>query len=491
MALSNPFEITYNGTTVGGSSSTYQLVGPYVIDKSFESIRLVFDVIVVASSIAGLQSASETLEDTFRERLADGDVLKISLGGNAWTYTTGETILKVRASIAKSGNPETDRGTSRGYTVSIEGELPADGGSDGGLRDVEVLVDYETSRRKVVTIRGTYTAGTSGDAKARYDSGGDGIAQDYLDVIDSAATWELVDETFTMDREGDGSTPAPHILNFTRQYSQLIANQTQGTLDDPQILDHRITFTDLGQYPGDSNQDADRFRRVIGNYDCTVDIEETKNLAGVYESKIKDHVRALFIQNFEPSQYGVEEERVSYDSTANRISVTFQFVYQRTGGEALVEVSQTVTYREGRTIDYTPTHDDNEFAYEADVGWATLERIWSRTAIVVGNEAPKLRIRERASNSGNVGRFTDTIGGIAGPDNRDTSKIEREGWNVVANTSQVDNRWLGDPKGSERIEVSVLTETVVERYHAKPGNRTGTPVGGGGGGGGPTTQGGG
>ena len=482
MAVNNPFEITYGTTTVGGGSSTYQLVGPYVIDKSYDAIRLVFDVIVVADSFSGLQSAAESIEDTFRERLTDGDTLKISLSGNAWTYTVGRTILKVRASITKSGNPETDRGYSRAYTVSIEGEMPADASIDAGLRDIEVLIDFEASRRKIVTMRGAYTASTAGDAKANYDSKGDGVATDYLDVIDSSATFELVDETFTLDREGSAGTPAPHVLNFTRQYAEIIAAQTAGSLDDPQIRDHRITFTDLGQYPGDSiagtgagGDSADRLKRVVASYDCAVDVDETTNLAGVYKDKIKDHVRALFVQNFEPAQFGVEEERVSYDTTANRISASLQFIYQRAGGEALVEVSQSVAYRESRQIDYTPTHEDDEFAADADVGFATLERVWNRTAIGIGSETPKLRIRERANPSGPIGRFP-AIAGIASPDNEDTTKIKKEGWNVVASTSQVDQKYLGDPQGEERIEVSVLNETVVERFHSKPGNRTSVPI---------------
>ena len=477
MAITNPFSITYGSREIGGSSGTYQLLGPYVIDKSYDSIRLVADVVVVAGSLSGLQSASESLEDDFRKRLTDGDTLKIDISGSAWTYTVGEDILKVRGSIAKSGNPETDRGYSRAYTVVVEGELPADDSLDAGLRDIEVNVELLAGRQKVVHMRGTYTAGTAGDAKAQYESDGDTTAGDYLDVVDSSATFELVDESYTLDREG-GSTPAPHVLNFSRQYVELLANQSQGSLDDTQIRDHRITFTDLGQYPGDSTEAADRLRRVVGNYDCAVDIDETTNLQSVYENKVKTHVRELFRTNFEPSQFGVEEERVSYDETSKRISVTFQFVYQGNSGEALVEASQSVAYRESRTIDYTPTHESDEYSYEADVGWASLERVWNRTAVVLGQEQPKMRIRERASAAGEAGRFSDTIGGLPGPDNNDTSKIKPDGWNVVASTSQVTPQWLGAPSGDERIEVTVLSETVVERFHKKPGNRTSSPVGG-------------
>lgn len=487
MAISNPFSITYNGLTVGGSVDTYQLLGPYVIDKTFESIRLVFDVIVVAASYSGLQSSSESLEDAFRARLRSGDELEISINGNAWTYVHGASILNTEAQIAKSGNPETDRGYSRAYTVTITGELPADGEGDNGLREIEVLVDYDPARRKVVSMRGIYTASSAGTAKQEYESDGDSVASDYLDAIDSAATFELVDETFTMDRQrqSDGD-PDTHILQWSRTYQQIIANQVQGTLDDPQIKDHRITFTDIGQYPGDSQNafvgtsasgdSTDRLRRVLAQYDCAVDIDETTNLTTVYKNKIKDHVRALFISNFDPARYAIEEERVGYDTTSNRISVSYQFLYQRPGGEPLLELSQSVAYREARTIDYTPQHEDDEYAFDADVGFASLERVWTRTAIALGDEAPKTRILERAKGGGPVGKFDGSIADLEAPDRRDTAKVEAEGWNVITSGSQVDRRYIGDPEGAERIAVSVLTETIVERFHRKPGNRTSNPI---------------
>ncbi len=487
MAISNPFSITYKDTTVGGSVDTYQLLGPYVLDKTFESIRLVFDVIVVAASYSGLQSASETLEDAFRTRLASGDELEISINGNVWTYVHGTSILNTEAQIAKSGNPETDRGYSRAYTVTITGELPADGAGDGGLRDIEILVDYDPSRRKVVSMRGVYTASSAGTAKSHYESGGDAVATDYLDAVDSSATFELLDETYTLDRQrqSDG-TPDTHILQWSRTYQEIIANQVQGALDDSQIRDHRITFTDVGQYPGDSQvgalgtaasgEGADRLKRVIAQYDCAVDVDETTSLTSVYEGKIKDHIRALFISNFDPAQYGVEEARVGYDTTSNRISATFQFIYQRAGGDPLLELTQSVAYRESRTIDYTPQHAADEYAYDADVGFAVLERVWTRTAIALGDETPKKRLIERANAQGPIGRFDRAVAGIEAPDNRDTSKVQEEGWNVINSGSQVDRRYIGDPQAAERLAVSVLTETIVERFHRKPGNRTSNPI---------------
>jgi hypothetical protein len=472
MSITNPFSITYGGRQVGGSTG-YQLHGPYIIDKSHQELRLVFEVVITAGSFSNLKSRSDTLEDDFSKRLTDGDTLVVNLGGSKWTYTHGRTILKTKASIQKSGDPEKDLPLSRAYTCSIEGELPAS--DDAGLRDIEVLTDLSSGRQKTVTMRGTYTASSSGDALAVYLSAFDAEAATYLTAIDSSAqssgAFELVDESYTMDREKSGGTPTPHLCNFTRQYTEILANQSSASLNDAEIRDHRIVFTQMIQHPGDSRDNVNRLRRVIGTYECSIDIDVTTDLKTVYETKVKDHVKELFRTNFDPAVFAFEDQRVTYDETAKRLAAAVQFVYQPSSGGAILEMSQGLAYRENRTIDYTHTHGPDELAAEADLGFADVERVWTRTVIAVGEDTPKQRIGAKAK-AGAAGLFTDTIGGVSAPDARD-SKIVAAGWNVIQNTSQSVDRWIGDPEG-EMIQAVVLTETIVERFNTKPvaGTRT-------------------
>lgn len=480
MAITNPFSITYGSRQVGGSTA-YQLLGPYVIEKSYTEFRLVFEVIFTASSFSTLKSRAESLEDDFRKRLQDGDTITVSINGENFTYTMGTTLLNAEAAITKKGDPETDRGYSRAYTVSITAELPADDSNDAGLRDIQVNTTYEASRQKTVTMQGTYTATTAGDAKSRYDSAFDNVASDYLDAIDSSATWELDAESFTLDRQRDsGGTPNAHLLNFSRQYVELLANQSSGSLDDTQIKDHRVIFTDLSQHPGDALDDIRRLRRVVGTFDAAVDIEETTDLKSVYESKVRDYIKSEFQSTFQPQTFGVVDKRVSYDETNKRISVQFEFLYQGQNGENIIEISQSVAYREQRSLQYTPVHGGGEYDANVDVGWASRERIWNRTVVALGTVSPKLRLSERASNEEPIGRWDDTVAGVQGPDSRDTSKINAEGWNTIASTSQATPTRIGDAEEGQQIEVITLTETVVERFHAKPGNRTSVPIQGGG-----------
>ena len=446
MALQNPFKITYGSRSVGGSSSRYLLNGPYVIDKAFDSLRVVFDVIVSATSFADLHSDSDDLENDFRKRdqnlVIELDSLR-NPGASKWTYTSGTSILNVRANLAKSGDIETDRGYSRSYTCIIEGELPVDDvsastGSVTGLREISINVDHEAGRQRIVTFQGVYTATESPAAlaTANYEAanGADIEASTFLAALTPSATFELVDENYVRDRND-------HTCTFMRQYVELLANQSSANLDDDKIRDHRMTFTDLSQHPSDGRPGIYRLRRVIGSYDAAIDIRETTDLQATVEDVVIEHVKGLFETNFAPVTFAIEDMRLSYDETTKRVSCAIQFVYQKSGGDNVIEISQTGTYRESRTIDYTPVHGKDELAFYADPGWMVLEYVLSRTAIVMGGSDPQRRLSE--------------------------SKVEREGWNMISNTSQIMPQYVGDPDHGQ-YEVGVLTETVVWRYTNKP-----------------------
>lgn len=440
MAITNPFTITYADFAVGGDSS-YQLVGPYVIDKTYGGIRLVFDVMVVGTSFETLQSLSDALEDAFRVRLTAGDTLVVDLNGSSWTYTHGATILHTQAQIAKTGHPDTDRGYSRAYTVTIQGELPADATADAGLRDVETLVHILPGRQHQVTMRGVYTATSSGDAVSRYQADFDARASAILSDVKSGATFELIDESYTLDREVSGSTPAPHLCSFTRQYVEMLAAQSQSATDDAQIRDHRITFSELIDSPGDAAQNIRRLRRIVGTYDCAIDIDETTDIRDVFTQKVRPHVLALIRSGFDPLVMAVEQQRFSYDETAKRMSVAMQIVYQPQGAEAVVESVQSLTYRESRSIDYTPVHKGGELEAYVDPGWAVRERVQEAMTTVIGGISPHRRL--------------------------DTHPVTRSGWNLVASTSQASPTWIGDPD-DEQIEATVLKETTIERFSNEP-----------------------
>ena len=458
MAVNNPFTITYNGTAIGGSSDTYQLNGPYVIDKGYRTFRLAFDVLVVASSAATLRSLSDTLETKFRERDKD---LTIDVGSTVWTWTHGTHYFNSSANITKSGDSETDRGYSRAYTIVISAELPSDASGEHGLSEIRTNVSFEASRQKHVTVEGIYTATASDDSETNYLDNADAYIDPILAALDGSATWELAAEDYDFDRITANT-------RFQRQYVQLLFDQSQSALDDTSIRDHRVIFTDLSQHPADSREGVQRLRRVVGAYDCALDIEQTTDLQDAFESLVRPHVLQVFRDNFSPVVFCLEDRRISYDETTKRMSVSLQFLYQKEGGEAVVEVTQSVAFRELRNIDYTPVHNrDSETAFYADPGWATIERVWTRTVVVLGSERPQRRISGSPSYQ-TAGDF----GEIGGQNIEGKRQINQSGWNIISNVSQVQDQWIGDPTSDDQLKLTALTETVVERWNDLPGRGT-------------------
>lgn len=451
MTVANPFKITYGTVSVGGDSATLQLLGPYTISLSHSQLRVAFDAIVVATDFDTLHSISTLVEEGFRKR----DVsLSIEIDGEEWDYTHGQNVLNVRASCAKSGNRETDRGYSRAYTVTIEGELPAT--DQDGLRDLEVMTSYTAARQKMVTMRGTYSA-LSGDlATATYLAEFTARADVILFGIDGAATWELVEESHGRDR-------LDHATAFSRQYVQILAEQSIGILNDPQIRDHRVAFSESLQHPGDSLEGIHRMRRVRASYDAAVVVTETQALDTVARDKVLPHLLALFSANFTPRVYGVEEQTITTDPTRNLVSIVAQFVYVTNEASNILEVEESIVYQEVRNIDYTPIHDGGETSAYADVGFMIRERTFSRTAMILADDTKDL---DGSSSSTFAPRTASALGAAA----------VSTGWNKVRQNRRATTRWVGDPQHVQ-FRVAIVSDEVTSRYHS-------TPDGGGGGGGG-------
>ena len=140
-------------------------------------------------------------------------IMLIDIHGTQWTYPYGTDMLNTRATLAKTGDPEADRGYSRAYTCTVEGDLPADddsaaAGSVTGLREIEWTVDFESGRQRIVSARGIYTATKTPDRKAtanyQHADGADTEATTFVAALSGSASYEFVDAPFTSDRHAHG-----------------------------------------------------------------------------------------------------------------------------------------------------------------------------------------------------------------------------------------------------------------------------------------------
>lgn len=469
MPRASDLSISYGSFLMGGSSP-YRVHGPHILEISNERLRITADVVVLASSQTELVERSQALELALRARQAS---LGIRIGEGTWTFPVGAGVLNSTASARKSGNPQIDRGLSRGYTVTLEGELPA--GDRQGLRTLNVGIEYSDARQRTVSFSGLYTSLGAG-ALQQYESAFPREARGLLDLIDRQASWQLIGERATPDTFN-------HLCQFAQDWQEVLANQTEGRRLDSAIRNHRIRFTATNLFPGDARDDVGRLRYVQGTYECAVDVTETDDLSQVFEDKIRPHVVALFRDEFEPRRFAIEELSPSYELTGNRISASFRFLFQpRKGAQDVVELTQSVTIDEEAGDTYTPTHDGKRYSAYVDVGAGLRLRYWRRTVKVIGAETPKERIGA-SPKAGPAGLFGEVLPGIT--DRVDTGserKIVPEGWNLVHNTSTAFHSFHGESDGEEeQLELSGLEEVVVERYVEAPDS-------GGGSGGPPTTR---
>jgi len=493
MPVTNPFSITYKGFKVGGDTD-YQILGPYIIDKNYSQIRLVFDVIFASDSYVQLKTRSDAVETAFDRRLEYGEELVIDIDGSPWTYKEGETILRAMASVVKSGNSDTDRAYSRAYTVTVSGELPADAAVDDGLRDLEVHVQYQSNRQKIVTFRGVYTPIGTTSSLAQYRATFDAKASSYLTFVDSGAYWELNDETTQLDRYTDEGDPRPATTTFTRQYNQILFPQSLSVWNDTELKDHTVSFSQDLAYAGDTRENVFKLERAQATFDAGLDIDETTDLQGVFESKIKPFLVQNFVSMFPNRVYAVDNQRISYDETKKRLNVSMSFIYQPIGGDEYVEIQESMQYRENRQIDYTPVHSGGPLDYYADEGFATLERVWTRIAVMIDDNASNSAMLSTGQGSAGADTASEIAGvkppaqrmlslgagagqgggtiGSGGPGSNAGSGVSA-GWNVISSSSKGVPSYIGHPDLGQ-LRTFTVTDIITERFHNEPGGGGGS-----------------
>lgn len=469
-AVASPFKFTYGSQAVGGDSGTFPLDGSHGFMVNHDELTFRFTVVVVATSYADLQNQSETLLAAFSKR---DQTLKIDLdniddagGSSEWEYTIGEEILNSQAEIEKTGE-ETDNGFSRSYDVRVTaGRASQDVVDSGahvnkytGLREISFDTTYEPSQRRRIMMQGTYTstpAQTSPSRSAQNatenyedeDTGADAEQTAYLSTL--TGTFEMVHETAQRDRNN-------HEVTFSRTFLEQLVDQTSGTRDAAHVRDHSFSFSEEIDQPGDATKGIYRLRKVHGRYECAVDVvaiaANSKTIYDVFETEIKPHIISLFQAEFTPAQFCVDGREVVYDRAQSRLHVSMGFLYKKAGGSQVVEVSTRVIDVTVETPTFTPVHENNRFAMERDVGFATRIKTTENVTTTIG-EDPTSGGNNRRGGSSSVG-----VGPGAGP--RPKSKGGKGGGGSPKNKSR--NRGGGtDSGGGTWIEIEDYQETATE-----------------------------
>lgn len=453
-AVPRDLSITYGSYTVGGSTDV--LLDSWTrVEDNFSLAAYEMSFIITAASDAAFVAACSNAESAFR--IPRQDLVVMQRSSTLLSLKQSDnTGLDAEPKIVKAEHIA-DTGRSRRYTVRIDFGRPADNVASSGRRSTTTLVQYDSSRRRRVTVGGVYTAiPSSGTALQQYLSTIDAWALTQLQTVEPATGvsifWELIDEP----RVEYNSTNK--VMEFSRTYQEKVypdAGQTTSTMDDADLVDQVFEASFIAEGVNDSpgtGQDfstsgggfstgqngADtgvmvggtpnpqlggstaRLGRVILTYDAAVDKTRTTDLKGKYDGVIRPWLLSEAAK-VTASGYGTPalmNENPHYDRDHNRIHVEMEFWVP---GPAHT-IEQKITTRDS-TPSYgwalVPRWNGNPMSKYKYRGPMQKLRIVSETRTVLGDatSADKGKEPEDTSSSVPVSRDVDTtprVVGIAG-----------------------------------------------------------------------------
>lgn len=269
-AASRDFTITYGTITIGtGSVPPRPITGALRFEKTPEEFSLEFDFLIRADN-AGLMLAEVQLVENAFAVPYQQFTLQIGtddLNAQQYSYSSSGGVnqfgFDAIATLTKPGSPM-DSALSRLYRAKIVFGLPANklGTAAGrmGRRECKVSVAFTESRRRTITLSGTFTgvpdAGGAASARANYDKQIDAYASAVLSNIVGSTLFEVVGEPLTEidDTVDGGSTGMGRVIRFVRTYQEIIYTQGGASggspVDDQRIVNQRVHYNRRREFQG-------------------------------------------------------------------------------------------------------------------------------------------------------------------------------------------------------------------------------------------------
>ncbi len=489
-AVIRDLSITYGSFTVGGT--TNNLLDSWTrIEDGFSEAAFEMSFIVIGADYPSFVTACANAENAFRIPRQD---LVVSLGASTLKSLkqSDNTGLDCNPQIRKAEHMA-DTGLSRRYTVRLDFGRPADNISAAGRRSTTTLVQYDSSRRRRVTVGGVYTAiPSSGTSLAQYLANIDAWALTQLQTVEPntgiSIFWELIDEP----RVEYNSTNK--VMEFSRTYQEKVypdAGQTTATMDDPDLVDQVFEASWLAEGANDSpgtgvdfasqgstsggavinttggtgdvtqtqqptpptpsgGASTARLGKVICIYDAAVNKNNTVDLVGKYNSVVRPWM-ITEAQKVVASGYGtmaLMSENPRFDRDNNHIHCEMEFWVQ---GPAHT-VEQKIT-----TADSTPSY-----------GWALVPRWNGNPMSKYKYRGPQQKLRIVVETRTVLGDATNQDKGSEPNDTGSSVPVSRD----VKTTPRV----LGLP-GNQFNVTDVEITTILELYDggSAPAPSSGTP----------------
>lgn len=446
--VSRELEIRYGAAIIGGRSSTHLLDGPYSISRNENEMVVEFGFLTTATTEPGFTNACETVE---RDLSTPWQNLTVVLGSSTLIDTVQDqnSGFDAEPEILKRGGVD-DSGRARKYSARIRVGLPATWNADTrGVRSSTVNVSYTPARRRRVTITGEMTAVGTNTARAQYAAQIATFATAALNVIDSSATWELIDEP-----ETEASTNNKTI-RFTRVYEELIFAQAgaSGT-DDTDIVSQTFTISRRDLNDGTTG-DGVPFVTLNARWDAWIDKEQTTNLTAKWAA-----VRSWAISQMQTvlsgSSFALMQEDPDYNFDQNRITVDLVAVGVGTNGKNTLSRLLTTEdeWEPGEVL--VPAWTGNPLSRYRYNGVATLTRTVTEIVRLIGLE----NVADQAEAAREVAESQDVEPNLKpNPGGAGGSR-----WSTQSQRTSVLNSIVG--LSGNQVDVTDVTTITIRQFYA-------------------------
>ena len=377
MPVTRELTVNYGGFTLGGSGAR-QITEWTKEEDSYEFAAFECEFVTTATTEAAFATEVDAVREAFRKPRQALLVTQGSATILSWSQTAN-TGFDANPSIIKDGDPA-DTGRSRHFRIRIEFGRPADNLSLSGRRGSTVKVEYTPSRRRTVTISGTYTATGSTASLTQYTDAIAAYETSALSTVDSTATWERIGEPQVEFFETN------KVLNFSRVYREVNVNQSGSSTDEAGLINPQLTITREKMAPGDSVTGSIQVTQGGGGGTVAAPIEQAQQgilrpiiINANYESDINfssasteaalntlwtGTIRPWIIQEAKSAMGAnniiIIDEQVTFDRYENRIKAIMQMMALQTDLLRLkISVKDTTSY--GKVL--VPVWDTDVFSY--------------------------------------------------------------------------------------------------------------------------------
>lgn len=476
-AATREYVITYNSVAVNPHGYPSFTIGK-------DRATLTFDTLVFGTTQALFAAAVSTFETAYRTPF---QALSVTLGGNSLLSASqsANTALDPIASVEVIGGPP-DTGLSRMYRVRIEYGVPASlgggGGGTTGLRDAMTTLSYTPAGRASVTMRGTFTAVGSNDAKQQHDAQIEGYASALMTYL-GITPYQLVGRP-TLDLSLNKKT-----ADFVRVYEEIFADQSIANTVVRQIFtvtrgrkgSEYVSQTagssgatiggsssshgtgNIGDGPGDypaqpatpSVEDVVPLTEATVTYEAWIDKSVTTDLVSTWET-IEQWVFGQLGEILGTQDFGLMSAAPRYERDDNKIVATMSVLVADVDGTGLIANTFEQAFQVQPGYDFTPVWNGNPLAAIVNAGQEVTTRTTTRRWRVAGSS-------RTAPNSGfPAGGPANAAGGVGGGSSASSSTA----WYPVSNIGTSENpmsRTIGIGRVPFVIRVTEYWYTMVER----------------------------